>query len=209
MINANSRAWSSREASIACAIRARSLSLNRSVVCARTAAQSDPRDLVDPELQEIGFAQTLQLDGVAERHHAPSLDGASADAGARRRADEQAAGRRQTKRKRRKDNHCAARIFGPDLQEEQNADHGELADRQRHRDSGQIRNGRQQSLKSVESSHAGRQDEQSGGDQPDADRSVEGGELVLSCNTGSRSLPRRWRTASTPASSAAAIGGSA
>ena len=50
----------------------------------------------------------------------------------------QAADRRQTKRKRRKNNHCAARIFRADLQQEQNADHSELADRQRHRDSGQI-----------------------------------------------------------------------
>ncbi len=105
----------------------------------RSAHHADPRNILNPVLQEIGCAQSLQLDRIANRHHAPPRDGASADAVTRRGAEDEAAGWRQTHRKRGKDDHRAARVLRANLQQEQDADHGELANRERYNDTGQIR----------------------------------------------------------------------
>ena len=119
--------------------RSESRSFRSTAPCSSRPPIADPRDISMPNCRKSAALKSLQLGRIAKRHHAAALDDAAADAVARSGADDEAAERRQAQRERGENDHGAARVLRSDFQQEQDADHGELADRQCHDDAGQIR----------------------------------------------------------------------
>ena len=107
-----------------------------------------------PNRRKSGFAQSLQFGRIAKRHHAAAGEEAAAGAVARSGGDDEAAKRRQAHRERCENDHGPARVIRRVFQQEQDADHRELADRECRDDTGLILERRQQSREPVKAFQA-------------------------------------------------------